>query len=134
MAEEQFDLLRNINSNVVAIFWQTKAPLAERPLYFTELDYLFNGLLSMHLSNNNGKRNKGMNFFASTNFGQSIFLAHECENEQMNDEKVVSGLIELCGPNALSEKSILLICDNVAEMKKKFHKKFPKMTFLVPKA
>ncbi len=129
-----FQLLKYVDTNVVGIFWQTSDSLKQRPAHFMTLDYLFNGLLSMHLKNENHQNmpSKHSNFFVSTNFGKSIYLGHynSNDNQQDSDAKTMAHLIELTKGLENEHKKILVLSDNAVDLKKKFNKSYPKFKFI----
>lgn len=79
MKATQFSRLqKELDPFTSGIFWVTQHSLKERPIYFNELDYFFEGMISENLKRIEKKEivEDPKNFFITRHFGRGFFLAH----------------------------------------------------------
>lgn len=67
--------LDQFTPDIIGIFWMSPESLSRSLPYFSELNYLFDGLISEFLFEREKESEKAHIFFTQ-NFGQKFFLAH----------------------------------------------------------
>ncbi len=85
-------ILDQISSDAAGVIWISEGPIDLKVDFFDEFNYLFDGLLSQFLKNNDKHTDLALNSFHTTNFGKSLFLVHI--NTLKLDKKKVSELLQ----------------------------------------
>lgn len=70
LPNEQDKILHLVDENCLAIIWLHDGPLNDQSPYFTEINYLSNGLILQSLENDQ----IDVHLFHSKNFGKSLYI------------------------------------------------------------
>lgn len=130
------NILKEVDPSTLGIFWFTETTLKEIPEMFHTFDYLFEGMLTLHV--NKEKANSPSHeasVFICKSFNRAIFLAH-MENSAKPSLKYLGELIEISLAQSQNKENndnqkfkILFINDSNVENLQKLKAKFPNIIF-----
>ena len=69
-------ILDQFTPDILGIFWITDEALDRNQDGFNDFNYLFDGLISQYIYNQENKSNEHAHIFFTNNYNQKIFLAH----------------------------------------------------------
>lgn len=132
MQESHLKLLEKFDSSILGLIWVTKEPLSSRPPYFDAIDYLLDGMLTIH--NNRSVENElqsshSKSFFIGTNFGKPIFVSHLIESSDKLKEDAYE-LTQLAAKSPQGRNSFLILESPQVRLAQKLSSKFGDLNFL----
>lgn len=74
------ELLKSITQDVAGIIWISAEPLSKDTLYFNELDYLLDGLISRKIIKDS-EFTQSTSLLLSKSFGELFFIIHTCQSD-----------------------------------------------------
>lgn len=122
-------MLVKVNSDVRGIVWLTDKPLSQFPMFFNDLDYLFDGLIAKHVANfpnENAKFEK--NVFSGQSFNRDLVLIHIWDEDKARLEKELAGALALI-PAKEEHPHVLVIGENAESFPEKALKKKGELRF-----
>lgn len=85
-------ILDKISSNAIGVIWICQGPIDLNLDFYEDFNYLFDGLLTQFLTNNEKHTELALNSFHTTNFGKNFFLIHI--NTQNQDKAKITELLK----------------------------------------
>jgi hypothetical protein len=132
MQENQLKLLEKFDNSILGLIWITKEPLSARPLFFEAINYLLDGMLTVH--NNRAIENESLaqnskSFFIGTSFGKPIFISHLVESSQKLKEEAFE-LTELASKSPQGRSTFLILESAQIKLSQKLASKFQDLKFI----
>jgi hypothetical protein len=132
MQENQLKLLEKFDNSILGLIWITKEPLSARPLFFEAIDYLLDGMLTVHnnrVIDNEDLKQNSKSFFIGTNFGKPIFISHLVEGSSRLKEDAFE-LTQLASKSPLGRSSFIILEAAQVKMSQKLSSKFQDLSFI----
>ncbi len=114
------NFIANIDENISGIIWLTQGPIKSQSPYFSELNYLFDGLIAHSLKE--FENTKSAVFF-TLNFDKRIFLIHADSVNGFDD--VIKNLHQLLK----DQTKKLVIIHSTPVLEKMLSKEYPQLQF-----
>jgi hypothetical protein len=132
MQDNQLKLLEKFDTTILGLIWVTKQPLSARPMFFEAIDYLLDGMLTVHnnreMSNETLKVN-AKSFFIGTNFGKPIFISHLVESSDKVKEDAFE-LTQLASKSPQGRSSFLILESSQQKLSERLSSKFQDLKFI----
>lgn len=120
------NLLSVIDENVTAVIWVTEGQLDQRPVYFDQIDYLLDGMLTKHITRQikqDRPTDDGKVLFFNETFGQKFSLAILAKNEKLKNN--IEEFLNLL--NKTQDRKVVIISKDSID--KSLLKKFSDISF-----
>lgn len=132
MQENQLKLLEKFDTTILGLIWITKEPLSARPMFFEAIDYLLDGMLTVHNNreiNNETLKANAKSFFIGTNFGKPVFISHLVESSDKVKEDAFE-LTQLASKSPQGRSSFLILESSQQKIAEKLSSKFQDLKFI----
>ena len=116
-------LLKKIDNEVGGIFWITNSQLSDSSIFFNDLDYIFDGLISEFLFQNKEKTAK-TNTFCTKSFGSNLWLVQIDSNTSSSDIDEQVALI-----SSTTNKKIIIVGDTNSKWFNEIPKRYTQIKF-----
>ena len=132
MQESHLKLLEKFDSSILGLIWVTKEPLSSRPPYFDAIDYLLDGMLTVHNNReiqDNRNHQESKSFFIGTNYGKPVFISHLIESSAELKEDAYE-LTQLASKSPQGRSSFLILESPQVRLAQKLSSKFGELDFI----
>ncbi len=118
-------MLDLVTAQVRGIIWLTDKPIRELPKYFTDLDYLFDGIISKKISNDESELGVfEKNLFSGKSFDKDLLLIQFWGSDANKISKELLDAVSLV-PTAHEGATILVLGEKSSQFpEKSFKSKF----------
>ena len=132
MQENQLKLLKKFDNSILGLIWITKEPLSARPFYFEAIDYLLDGMLTVHnnrVIDNEDLKQNSKSFFIGTSFGKPIFISHLVESSEKL-KKDAFELTQLASKSPQDRSSFIILESAQVKLSQRLSSKFLDFKFI----
>ncbi|MBT7610643.1 MAG: hypothetical protein HN576_12865 [Bacteriovoracaceae bacterium] len=132
MQENQLKLLKKFDNSILGLIWITKEPLSARPFYFEAIDYLLDGMLTVHnnrVIDNEDLKQNSKSFFIGTSFGKPIFISHLVESSEKL-KKDAFELTQLASKSPQDRSSFIILESAQVKLSQQLSSKFLDFKFI----
>ena len=132
MQENQLKLLKKFDNSILGLTWITKEPLSARPFYFEAIDYLLDGMLTVHnnrVIDNEDLKQNSKSFFIGTSFGKPIFISHLVESSEKL-KKDAFELTQLASKSPQDRSSFIILESAQVKLSQQLSSKFLDFKFI----
>ena len=132
MVKVQLKLLKKFDNSILGLIWITKEPLSARPFYFEAIDYLLDGMLTVHnnrVIDNEDLKQNSKSFFIGTSFGKPIFISHLVESSEKL-KKDAFELTQLASKSPQDRSSFIILESAQVKLSQQLSSKFLDFKFI----
>lgn len=114
---------------ILGAFWITEKKLSRDSVGFNEFNYLFDGLISLHIYGQENSLNEiNKNSFFTHNFEKLLFLVH-VQNSKKSFDYIYEHIDVIKHNQAENRRKILILNDSNVGFKENLEKKYPQFIF-----